>query len=229
VTRAVLFDLYGTLVEADWVMLRAGRDAIADRLGVPRSAARAAWTATHAARMRGEHGSLAGDLAAVRAAAGARDSPDSRLLSELAAFERANWCSAVRLHDDVIPMLLRLRHAGARLAIVTNASAEAAGVIPALGIDALVDVVVPSCNAGVLKPDLLYLALRDLGVSEVEVLLVDDEPQQVAAARRLGMSAVLVDRDAGSRAMPDAPGGAVITDLTQLADLLLSAETAPLR
>jgi HAD superfamily hydrolase (TIGR01509 family) len=227
--QAVLFDLYGTLVEPDWVMLRAGRDAIADRLGVPRAAAHAGWAATHAARMRGEYGSLEGDLAAVRAAAGGRGAADRLLLSELAAFERANWCSAVRLHDDVIPMLLRLRQAGARLAIATDASAEAAAVIPALGLDALVDVVVASCNAGVLKPDLLSLALSDLGVSAVEALLVDDELQQVAAARRMGMSAVLVLPGAGAAGMRDARGVAVVKNLTRLADLLLSTETAPLR
>jgi HAD superfamily hydrolase (TIGR01509 family) len=229
VTKAVLFDLYGTLVEPDWVMLRAGRDAIADRLGVPRGAAHAAWAATHAARMRGEYASLEGDLAAVRAAAGARGSADDRLLSELAAFERANWCSAVRLHDDAIPMLLRLRHGGTKLAIATDASAEAAAVIPALGLDALVDVVVASCKAGVLKPHLLYRAMGDLGVSEADALLVDDQPQQVAAARRLGISAVLVHPGAGYLATPDAPGNAAVNNLTQLADLLLSAETAPLR
>jgi HAD superfamily hydrolase (TIGR01509 family) len=228
-TRAILFDLYGTLVEPDWVMLRAGRDAIADRLGVPRAAAHAAWAATHAARMRGEYASLEGDLAAVRAAAGARDSADGLLLSELAAVERANWRGAVQLHDDVGPMLRRLRHAGARLAIVTNASAEAAGVIPALGLDVLVDVVVASCTARVLKPDLLRVALGNLGVSAVEALLIDDEPQQVAAAKRMGMSAVLVHPGAGSTAMPDGHGGAVVTNLTRFADLLLSAETAPLR
>jgi beta-phosphoglucomutase-like phosphatase (HAD superfamily) len=103
------------------------------------------------------------------------------------------------------------------------------GVIPALGLDALVLVVAASCNARVLKPDLISLALGDLGVSELQALLVDDEPQQVTAARRMGMSAVLIHRGAGSTAMPDARGGAVVTDLTQLADLLLSTETAPLR
>jgi HAD superfamily hydrolase (TIGR01509 family) len=229
VKRAILFDLYGTLVEPDWLMLRAGRDAIADRLGVPRAAAHAAWAATHAPRMRGEYASLEGDLAAVRDASGGRDSADGLLMSELAALERANWCSGVRLHESVIPMLLGLRHAGAKLAIVTDASAEAAAVIPALGLDSLVDVVVASCNAGVLKPDLLSLALEDLGVSAGEAVLVDDEPQQVAAARRMGIGAVLVHPGAVSAAMPDAPGGAAVTDLNQLADLLLSDETAPLR
>ena len=227
--QAVLFDLYGTLVEPDWVMLNAGRDAIADRLGVPRAAAHAAWAATHPARMRGEYGSLEGDLAAVRVGAGARGSLDDLLLAELAAFERANWCSGVRLHEGVIPLLHRMREAGPRLAIVTDASAEAVSVIPALGLDALVDVVLVSCNARMLKPDLLYLALRDLGVSEVEALLVDDQPQQVAAARGMGMSAFLFRPEAGSSAMADAGGGTAIVHFTRLADLLLGGQTAPLR
>ena len=163
-TCAVLLDLYGTLVEPDWVALTAGRDAIADRVGVPRAAAHSAWTATHEARMRGQHGSLEGDLAAVLATAGVGSDPvTDDLLAELAAAERANWRRGVRLYPDVVPTLERLRRAGARLAIVTNASAEAAGVIPALGLDGLVDAVFASCDAGALKPDLLVLAMRDLG------------------------------------------------------------------
>ena len=73
-TRAVLLDLYGTLVKPDWGALTAGRDAIADRVGVPRAAAREAWSATHEARMRGQHGSLEGDLAVVLAMAGGVES-----------------------------------------------------------------------------------------------------------------------------------------------------------
>ena len=157
-TCAVLLDLYGTLVEPDWVALMAGRDAIADRVGVPRAAAHSAWTATHEARMRGEHGSLEGDLAAVLALAGVgSDLVTDDVLAELAASERANWGRGVRLYPDVIPALGRLRRAGVRLAIVTNASAEAAGVIPAFGLDGLVDAVVASCDAGALKPDLLVV------------------------------------------------------------------------
>ena len=86
-TRAILLDLYGTLVEPDWGALTAGRDAIADRIGVPRAAAHAAWAATHEARMRGQHGSLDGDLAVVFAAAngGGSDLLSDELLAELAA------------------------------------------------------------------------------------------------------------------------------------------------
>lgn len=230
-TKAVLLDLYGTLVEPDWPRLTCGRDAIADRVGVPAKAAHTAWAATHARRMRGEHGSLEGDLAAVFAAAGGRASEriGGLLLAELAELERANWRDGVRLYPDALPALERLRRGGVRLAIVTNASAEAACVVPRLGLDRLVELVLASCEARAMKPKLLDVALRQLGVEPCEGTLVDDEPQQVAAARRIGMNAVLVRRDA-----PDAkPAGdvtrEVVRDLTELADLVLAVASGPRR
>ncbi len=227
-TRAVLLDLYGTLVEPDWGILCAGRDAIADRVGLPRASAHSAWEATHNARMRGEHGSLEGDLAAVLATAGgvASDLVTHELLAELAESERANWRSGVRLYPEVVPMLGWLRRAGARLAVVTNASAEAAGVIAGLGLDGLVDAVLASCDARTVKPDLLLLAIRDLGVTREEAVLVDDEPSQVAAATRMGMSAILIRRDAtGSAEAGDA--AAVVRDLAELPDHVFAGQTTP--
>ena len=230
-TRAVLLDLYGTLVEPDWGALMAGRDAIADRVGVPRAAAHAAWAATHEARMRGEHGSLEGDLAVVLATAGGlgSDLVTDDLLAELAAFERANWRSGVRLYPDVVPTLGWLRRAGARLAIVTNASAEAAAVIPALGLVGLVDAVLASCDAGMLKPDLLVLAMRDLGVARAETVLVDDEPGQVAAAKRLGLDAILIRRDAADRSVSGDDPRAAVTDQVGIAEHVFGTLTTPPR
>lgn len=228
-TRAVLLDLYGTLVEPDWNALTAGRDALADRVGVPRAAAHAAWSATHDARMRGEHGSLEGDLAAVLATTDGigSDLVTGRLLAELASFELANWRRGVHLYPDVIPTLDRLRRAGARLAIVTNASAEASGVIPALGLDERVDVVVASCDAGALKPELLVIAMRELDVSPAEAVFVDDEPAQVAAATSIGLTAILIRRvAAGPSVAGDAPG-AVVRDLDGIEDLVFAGLTTP--
>jgi HAD superfamily hydrolase (TIGR01509 family) len=228
---ALLFDLYGTLAEPDWAALTAGRDAIADRAGVPRAAAHSAWTATHEARMRGQHGSLEGDLAAVLATAGGvrAELVAVDLLAELAATERANWRGGVRLYPDVVPTLSRLRRAGARLAIVTNASAEAAGVIPALGLDGLVDAVFASCDAGIVKPDLFLLALRDLGVARAEAILVDDEQAQVAAATGLGLNAMLIRRDVAGTSLAEDASGAVVTSLAQVAEHVFGALTAPPR
>ena len=228
VTRAVLLDLYGTLIEPDWVALTAGRDAIADRVGVPRAAAHSAWTATHEARMRGKHGSLDGDLAAVFATAGVgSDLVTDDVLAELAATERANWRRGVRLYPDVVPVLGLLRRAGARLAIVTNASAEAAAVIPALGLGGLVDAVLASCDAGSLKPELLVLAMRELGVTRDEAVLVDDEPAQVEAATRMGLDAILIRRVAAGRSVAGAAPGAAVRDLTGVVEHVFGALPTP--
>jgi HAD superfamily hydrolase (TIGR01509 family) len=229
-TCAVLLDLYGTLVEPDWSILSAGRNAIADRVGVPRAAAHSAWEATHNARMRGQHGSLEGDLAVVMATAaggGASDRVTHDLLAELAASERANWRRGVRLYPEVVPMLGRLRRAGARLAIVTNASAEAAGVIPELGLDGLVDAVFASCDARTVKPDLLLLAMRNLDVTRAEAVLVDDEPSQVAAATGMGISAILMLRDAAGITEAGDATIAIVRDLAELADHVFGGLTTP--
>ena len=228
-TRAVLFDLYGTLVEPDWGILGAGRDAIADRVGLPRAAAHSAWEATHNARMRGQHGSLEGDLAAVLATAGgvASGLVNRELLADLAESERANWRRGVRLYPEVVPMLGRLRRAGARLAIVTNASAEAAGVIPWLGLDGLVDAVLASCDARTVKPELLLLAMRDLGVTRSEAVIVDDEPSQVASATRMGLRAILIRRDPTGTTEAGDAATAVVRDLVELADHVFGGLTTP--
>ena len=223
---AVLLDAYGTLIEPDWSRLNAGRDGIADRAGIPRRAAQEAWTATHRDRMRGAYGSLEGDLGAVfdEARAPGRAPFEAAVLADLAVLERENWSAGVRLYSDVLPALRRLRDGAVRLAIVTNASAEAAGVIAWLGLDRLVEDVVASCEAGALKPDLLRVALGRLGVEPSEATLVDDEPAEVAAARGLGMNAILVRRAVSEPVRThDDDQGPVVRDLTELADVILGA------
>lgn len=218
----VLLDLYGTLVEPDWTELLKGRTALAERLGLDASSALRAWDSTHPARMTGAYGSLADDLAAVFSEASDGRPISSALLSELADEERENWRRGVQLYADALPALSLLRSAGFRLTVVTNASAEAARVVDELGLRALVDDVVASCEAGVLKPELLEVALRRLRLEAADATLVDDEPAQLDAASRLGMGTILVQRS-GSDA-PDAATHPMVSDLRLLADLLVRTE-----
>lgn len=225
----VLLDLYGTLVEPDWTALLQGRAELAERAGVPAAAAHRAWDSTHAARMVGRYGTLADDLAAVFAAVSGSSRPtvSASLLSELADAERENWRRGVRLYPDAVPALRRLRASGMRVAIVTNASAEAASVVDVLGLRPSVDEVFASCEAGLLKPDLLEVALGGLGVDAAEATVVDDEPQQLDGAARLGMRTVLVRRSGSGASAPTGPGPhRAVTDLRQVAELVAHAEPA---
>lgn len=220
----VLLDLYGTLVEPDWAKLLNGRAALAERVGLPAAAARRAWDATHPARMTGTYGSLADDLAAVidEASNGGPASPISAsLLRQLARRERQNWRRGVRLYPDAVPALQRLRAEGLRLAIVTNASAEAASVIREPPLRSLVDDVFASCEAGVLKPELLAVALGRLGTDASDATLVDDEPTQLDRAAQLGLSGILVQRSSPDSSPSDVSRFPVVTDLRQVADLVL--------
>lgn len=224
----VLVDLYGTLVEPNWAELLRGRTALAERAGLAAPAAHHAWEMTHAARMRGTYGLLADDLRAIfsQASDGRRSAISARLLSQLAHEERENWGRGVRLYPDAMPALSLLRSSGLRLAIVTNASAEAASVVDALGLRHLVDDVFASCEAGLLKPHLLSVALRSLGVEASEATLVDDDPAQLEAAARLGFRTILVQRFAAGTSTATTSRHYAVSDLRQLADELVRAEPA---
>lgn len=222
----VLLDLYGTLVEPDWAVLLKGRAALAERARLKAAEAHRSWDTTHSARMTGAYGSLADDLAAIFSdAADGSGSPISpRLLSRLADQERDNWRRGVRLYPDAMSGLSLLRTSGLRLAIVTNASAEAAAIVDGLRLRSMVEDVFASCEVGVLKPGLLAVALRRLGVDASDATLVDDEPEQLEGAARLGIGTILVQRSGHQASEATTSGARTVTNLQQVAGLVVSAE-----
>ena len=221
--QAVLLDLYDTLVRPDWARLRAGRDHLAARAGADLAAMREQWQLTHERRMRGLNGGLEGDLGAILDACGVLATRG--LLGELAALEHANWGGGVELFPDVLDELARLRSAGYRLAIVSNASREAGGIVVALALDRAVDAVVLSCDVGALKPEpeILRIALERLGSAPSRAILVDDVPANLDAAAAMGLRTALMVRDA--RAAPTSgQAHPRIGDLSQLWPLLAAGE-----
>lgn len=111
------------------------------------------------------------------------------------------------LRSDLVEHVRHLRSAGLRTGIVTNNIVEFREHWRAmLPVEELFDVVVDSSEVGVRKPSaaIFQLALDQLGLTADEVLFLDDYPGNVAAARALGMTAVLVDGD----------GAKTIIDLT---------------
>lgn len=104
---------------------------------------------------------------------------------------RAVWTS-IEAAPETVALAAELRTAGVGVHLATNQERHrAAHMRGALGYDALFDRLLISCELGVAKPEpgFFAAALEVLGATPAEVLLVDDSPANVRAARAHGLAA----------------------------------------
>lgn len=95
-----------------------------------------------------------------------------------------------------------LRAMGLRIGVLSNTLPSLRESLAHHGLDGYVDGFFASCALGVAKPDprAFLLALEDLGLKPQETLYLDDDPENVEAARRLGLRAeVYAVRAPGAR------------------------------
>ncbi|SEJ61948.1 putative hydrolase of the HAD superfamily [Deinococcus reticulitermitis] len=92
-------------------------------------------------------------------------------------------------------VLEELRGRGLKIGVLSNTLPSIDRTLEAVGLSDLVDVALATCTLGVHKPEprAFTLAAEALGVEPEEVLFVDDRPENVEAARALGMRSVLID------------------------------------
>jgi HAD superfamily hydrolase (TIGR01509 family) len=219
VVRAVLLDLYDTLVWTEWPKLR---ELIEDRAGLSRVDLLSAFDRTRAERSVGAFGSMEGDFRAVLRAAGVEDADErAQPLAELATGFLED---GVHLWDDSLPVLRELRARGIGTAIVSNCDHGTRPVVQRLGLDAEADAVVLSFEAGVAKPDagIYRIALDALGARAEDAVFVDDQARYCDGAAALGIGTFIVlRRDAAPGEGVSDPGGhAVLGDLRSLLDVL---------
>jgi putative hydrolase of the HAD superfamily len=114
--------------------------------------------------------------------------------------------SSMRLLDGALSLLRFLRHRGFRLGLLSNLSAAHKLAVVRLGLDELVDVAVYSCDEGRTKPDpeLYRSVCRRLEVDPEQTLMVGDSPRNdVQGARAAGLRALLVGNRGGKEAIPE--------------------------
>ncbi|GMA16557.1 HAD family phosphatase [Deinococcus metallilatus] len=116
----------------------------------------------------------------------------AQALALVAAFPYERYMKAV---PDAREVLTELRARGLKIGVLSNTLPSIDRTLKALGLADLVDMAVASCTAGVHKPEAgaFQYALDRLGLPAGAVLFVDDRPENVQAARALGMRAVLID------------------------------------
>ena len=216
---ACLVDLYDTLLSCDFSPNRRELPKLA---GVTPDAWNEAyshlWVAVQTGRL-----SKAEAFAQSLRALGAQPSAD--LVGALVDLDRELAFASARLYDDAIPFLDRLRAADIKIAIVSNCSEHTRPLLTELGVIALADAVVLSCEVGAAKPsaEIFLRALDQLGVAATAAVFVDDQASYCAGAAALGIAAVQIVRGEPDGNVP-AAGTAVVRSLTEVETMLWPSE-----
>jgi putative hydrolase of the HAD superfamily len=123
--------------------------------------------------------------------------PREELVRELVATHLELLLANARLYEDSIPFLESLRERGTAIAIVSNCGEHTRDLITSLGIVARADVVVLSCELGIIKPapGIFRHTLTELGVNAADAVFVDDQAAFCAGAEAVGVRGVQIVRD----------------------------------
>jgi putative hydrolase of the HAD superfamily len=190
--RAVIFDLYWTLLYMEETGLADAAAALAEKAGADRDAWHKAWRETLEASWRNELSLLGRVRQSLESAGAARC--DGEITERLAGLMAAR--STPRLYPDVRESLAAVREMGFGMGLISNISSYRAGWLREIELAPFFDVMALSCDLGVMKPDpAIYLAAAEgLGARPEECVFVDDVPPYVQAAKDLGMATVRINR-----------------------------------
>jgi putative hydrolase of the HAD superfamily len=144
---------------------------------------------------------------------------DGMALAE-ALFEAFSDPAAYRLFDDVRPALDELAARGITLGVVSNFEPWLEDILDLQGIGDRFAAVAISGKLGVAKPDpaIFKAALTEAGAEPGATVHVGDQPvNDVAAARAVGITPVLIDRYARH---PETDAAHRVEDLLELVELV---------
>jgi putative hydrolase of the HAD superfamily len=191
--RAVIFDLYGTLVpEFPSDDFYGSVDRMAEVLGADVVAFREGWNRTAPLRQTGAFATMADNVRAICRAIGMA-SP-SRGDVERALVPRAEmYARWFHPRPGALETLTELRARGLPLGLISMCAPDTPAMWHASAFEGLVDVEVFSCEVGLRKPDpAIYLfACERLGVEPSDCLYCGDGAyRELTGATELGMTAV---------------------------------------
>ncbi len=223
---AVIFDLFGTLVEP-YVRWPEMIPRLADLFGVSRDAFNSAWSELEPGRDRGEFDSTSEAMERCATMLGVA-ADGSRIAAAVALKHESVRRALHRLRPDAIATLMALRAMGLKLGLISDCSADVPELWHETPLAPLLDAAVFSCDAKVTKPDpSIYLrCCRLLGVVPRDCLYVGDGgSNELAGAGRAGMMAILLSSAGDNladahRLQRQSWDGKTITALTDLRNIL---------
>jgi putative hydrolase of the HAD superfamily len=219
VIRAVVFDLWQTLVPWPSDASARLRQSWADDLGVSLAQLDGHWYGDPETYRLRESGPLAPALIAMRDALGSTI-PNEELMAARLAVTR----EALVLRPDVGRTLAEIRARGFPIGLVSNCTEDVALVWPESALAPLVDHAVFSATAGCMKPDarIYHRVCEAMSVDPAACVFVGDGANdELAGAAAVGMTPVLIAEDGVARwdGLDDWPG-ARITSIPDVLELL---------
>lgn len=192
--RAVVFDLFGTLVPEFplpvWVGMFEG---MAAALGADAGAFRRAWEDTVLQRQTGRFPHVGANLREICGRLGL--SPSDGRIADALEVRAALYRTWFRPQPGAVETLRWLRERGYGTALVSMCAPDAPALWATSPLGGLVDVLVFSCEVGLRKPDpAIYLAASDpLGLAPSECLYVGDGSyRELSGAEAVGMTPVRI-------------------------------------
>jgi putative hydrolase of the HAD superfamily len=183
--RAVVFDLWQTLVPWPAESALALYGQMADAVGAPRDEFIEVW---NSGRPQRETGPLGDSVRSLFDQLGLDADP------QVVITLRRDWTrDALVPRPDAIATLERLRGRGYRLGLITVCSDDVADLWESSAFAGLFDATVFSCEVGMLKPDprIYAMCCERLEVPPVDCLFVGDGANhELPGAERVGMTAV---------------------------------------
>jgi putative hydrolase of the HAD superfamily len=215
--QACLVDVYDTLLSCDFLSRRTELPRMA---GVPAQAWREGYKRIDSQLNTGKLSKAEGFELILRES-GVDPRPD--LVRALLATDRKLLYATARLYDDALPFLRAARAAGLKIAIVSNCGEQTRELLVELGVAALADVLVLSCEVGAAKPAarIFRQALDQLDVTAGTALFVDDQAAYCAGAVAVGIAAVQIVRGEPDGNTP-AAGTTVVRSLPEVEAMLWS-------
>lgn len=191
--RAVIFDLFYTLLYDEGTGMREKAIEVAEAAGIAQDDWLRRWSAGRDKSERGAIPSLRGRVQRALTEVGC-DDPDGAMADELTGLLLARYSPVP--YADTRKTLVELRGRGYKLGLVSNLSRSDTVWLRELELDSFFDATALSCEVGLLKPEpeIYLLAAERLAVRSEECVFVDDIPSNVAAAKAVGMTGVRINR-----------------------------------
>jgi putative hydrolase of the HAD superfamily len=205
---AVIFDLFGTLVD-DFVAATGPMNAeMATALNVPLEQFKLHWGQASGLRILGTFQTVEASIEHVCDLMGVR--PTARQMAKAVEIRLRYIRQALTPRPNAIATLTQLKKAGCKIGLLSNCSIEIPILWPETEFVDLVESPVFSARVRLRKPDprIYHLTCERLGVMpDASLYLADGENHELAAAAKVGLHAVLLrnsSRDNGHELLREA-------------------------